>query len=94
MTYRKYNTYGRLRTVMLGSYFYPEYFSKIKDAKIREPLMRVAQETNEDLDHFSNVLKEFGANVIKAPLNISFQYPLRKSLAGQYSVTLLNCVCG
>jgi hypothetical protein len=67
MSYRKYNTYGRLKTIMLGSYFYPEYFSKINNANVREPLMRMAQEINEDLDQFGNILKEFGATVIRAP---------------------------
>jgi hypothetical protein len=67
MTYQKFNTYGKLRTVMLGSFFYPEYFSKIKNSKIREPLMRIAQEINEDLDYFSNVLTNFGVTVIRAP---------------------------
>jgi len=72
MTYRKYNTYGRLKAVMLGSYFYPEYFSKISNANVREPLMRMAQEINEDLNQFHNILKDFGVSVIKAPQSTGY----------------------
>jgi N-dimethylarginine dimethylaminohydrolase len=67
MTYKKYNTWNTLRTVMLGSYFYPEYFSKIHNSQVREPLMRMAEEINEDLDKFQQVLENFGAMVIRAP---------------------------
>jgi len=66
MTYRKYTPYGRLRSVMLGTFFYPEYFSKITNSNVREPLMRMSEEINQDLDAFEKVLKEYGAQVIRA----------------------------
>lgn len=66
MTYRKFNTYGTLRSVMLGTFFYPEFFSKISNKNIREPLMRMASEINEDLENFNQVLTSFGAKVIRA----------------------------
>lgn len=66
MTYRKYTTHGRLRSVMLGTFFYPEFFSKISNSKVREPLMRMAEEINQDLDAFEKVLKEYGSRVIRA----------------------------
>ena len=64
--YQKFNTFGKLRSVMLGSYFYPEFFSSIKDAAVREPLMRMAGEINEDLETFDRILKDFGCEVIRA----------------------------
>ena len=67
MAYQKFNTYGKLKTVLLGSFFYPEFFSKIKNSSVREPLMRIAEEINQDLDHFSQVLTNFGSTVIRAP---------------------------
>lgn len=66
MPYQKTNTYGHLNSVMLGSYFYPEFFNSIKSAKIREPLKRISQEINEDLEYFEQVLKTFGSTVIRA----------------------------
>jgi hypothetical protein len=71
-TFKKFNTHGRLRTVVLGSYFFPEYFSKIKNPRVRDPLMRMAEEINEDLDKFQQVLENFGATVIRAPQPIGY----------------------
>jgi hypothetical protein len=51
---------------MLGTFFYPEYFSKITNSNVREPLMRMSEEINQDLDAFEKVLKEYGAQVIRA----------------------------
>ena len=64
--YQKFNTFGKLRSVMLGSYFYPEFFSSIKDAAVREPLMRMAGEINQDLETFERILKDFGCEVLRA----------------------------
>jgi hypothetical protein len=66
MSYQKFNTYGKLKTVMLGSYFYPDFFASIKNAKVREPLMRIAQEINEDLEVFEQTLKEYGCTVLRS----------------------------
>jgi hypothetical protein len=63
--YQKFNTFGKLRSVMLGSYFYPEFFSSIKDATVREPLMRMASEINQDLEAFDSVLRNFGCEVLR-----------------------------
>jgi hypothetical protein len=64
--YQKLNTYKTLRSVGLGTWFFPEFFSSIKNPKVREPLMRIAHEINEDLEFFNSVLKDFGCNVIRA----------------------------
>ena len=66
-TFKKFTTHGRLRTVLLGSYFLPEYFSKIKNLKVKDPLMRMAEEVNEDLDKFQQILENFGVTVLRAP---------------------------
>jgi hypothetical protein len=65
-SYKKFNTYGKLKSVMLGTYFYPEFFSTITDPKIRTPLQRIAHEINEDLEKFQSVLKDFGCDVLRA----------------------------
>lgn len=64
--YKKYNTYGQLRTVLLGTFFFPEYFSKIENPNVRDPLMRMAYEINEDLDNFAQLLKSHGCEVLRA----------------------------
>lgn len=65
--YQKFNTYGKLRSVLLGSYFSPSFFASISDPLIRKPLERLAVEINEDLDYFETVLKNYGCQVIRAP---------------------------
>lgn len=72
MSYQKFNHYGKLRKIILGSFFEPEFFSKIPDAKVREPIMKIAKEINEDLDYFEKVLKEFGSDVIRPQLKKNY----------------------
>ena len=66
--YSKHNTYGQLNAVILGSYYTPEYFKFIKDPLVREPLMKIAHEINEDLDYFEQVLKSQGSAVLRPEL--------------------------
>lgn len=65
---RKFNVKNktdRLRSVMLGTFFMPEAFTGIKNPRIREPLMQVADEINRDLEHFESVLKREGCKVVR-----------------------------
>ncbi len=55
--YKKNNTYGELKSTVIGSYYYPDYFKYIKNSSVREPLMKIAEEINQDLDQFENFLK-------------------------------------
>lgn len=64
--YHQRNMCGTLRSVMLGTFFYPEFFSTIRSDRVREPLMRVADEIQEDLDYFHRILIENGVGVIRA----------------------------
>jgi hypothetical protein len=66
--YHKRNTHGKLKTVMLGSFYPPDYFTFIDDAKVRLPLMKIAQEINQDLDYFEQVLAENNVKVLRPAL--------------------------
>ena len=67
-TYHKYNIAGKLRTVVLGSFFGPEYFEFIIEDIIRKPLQRAAHEINQDLDHFQRLLESHGVRVLRPEL--------------------------
>ena len=54
-----------LKTVLLGNWFLPEYFDSIAIDKIREPLKRIAHETQEDFDNIKCILSEHGVKVIQ-----------------------------
>jgi len=66
--YQKNNTYGELKSVALGSYYYPEYFKYIKNSAVRESLMKIAEEVNCDLDNFEIFLKTKNIKVIRPAL--------------------------
>lgn len=65
--YQKFNTYGRLRSVVIGSYFLPEYFDSIKNPKIKDPLKKMSEEIHEDLNNFEDILKSNNIKVTRAP---------------------------
>jgi len=70
----KYNSWCKwhpLKTVMLGRSYYPEYYRDIKNAKIKDCLVRIAEETEEDFLNYKKVLEDFGCDVIRPDLNIS-----------------------
>ena len=64
MKYNVWNKWGKLRTVMLGRCYHPEFFRDIKETRIRDALTRITEETIEDLENYEKVLKDFGCEVI------------------------------
>ena len=54
---------------MLGECYSPEFFRDIKNIKVRSALQRIAHETQEDLDGFNSVLKDFGCTVIRPDMD-------------------------
>jgi len=72
MRYQKFNTYGKLKKIILGSFFEAEFFSKIADSRVKDPLMKIAEEINEDLDYFEKILKQFGSEVIRPKIKKSY----------------------
>lgn len=66
--YRRHNTYGQLKTTVLGSFYYPEYFEFIKNPAVRLSLQNVASEINQDLDNFEKFLVSQGVSVIRPSL--------------------------
>tara|TARA_Y100000114_G_C11750878_1_gene324275 strand:+ start:338 stop:1360 length:1023 start_codon:yes stop_codon:yes gene_type:complete len=66
MTYNVWCKWHPLKTVLLGSPHPKEFFDNIKNPNIRGPLQRITEETQEDLDYFEQVLKQYGCNVLKA----------------------------
>ncbi len=67
--YKYHAPWDTLKTVVLGTFYDVNFFSTIKNDTIRSNLCRIAEETNEDLENFQSVLKEFGCDVIRPKLN-------------------------
>ena len=67
--YNIWNKWGKLKSVMVGNHYTSDFFNDVKNSKIRSSLQRIANETQEDLENYKNVLKDFGCNVIQPELD-------------------------
>jgi hypothetical protein len=68
-TYNIHNKWNKLKTVMLGDNYRSGFFQDIKNTRIRSALHRIADETQEDLENYETVLKEFGCKVLRPELD-------------------------
>ena len=71
MKYNVWNKWGKLKAVMLGQCYHPDFFRDIKQTKIKDALMKIAEETQEDLENYAKILKDFGCDVIRPNLDIN-----------------------
>ena len=69
MKYKYHAPWDKLKTVVLGTFYDVDFFSSVKNDTIRTGLSKIAEETNEDLANFEQVLKDFGCHVIRPKLN-------------------------
>lgn len=67
--YNVWCKWHKLKTVMLGNLFLPEFFDKVKNDKIRSALKQITEETHENLANFESVLKSFGCEVVRPYLD-------------------------
>ena len=67
--YNIWNKWSKLKTVMLGDNYSSNFFKDIKNNRIRSALQRIADETQEDLENYEKVLKDFGCNVLRPALD-------------------------
>ena len=63
--YNIWNKWDPLKVVMLGDTYRPEFYDGIKDNRVRDVLLRMCEETLEDLEYYEKVLKDFGCKVIR-----------------------------
>jgi len=84
MHYHKFNTYSQLRTIVLGSYFPAEYFDFIDDVEIRNSLMKIAKEINEDLDYYQQVLENHKVKVLRPTLPSKKEFIDNWNATGQF----------
>jgi len=67
--YNIWNKWDKLKTVMLGDCYSPDFFRDIKNKKIRSALQQISEETKEDLEYYEGVLKDFGCEVLRPELD-------------------------
>jgi len=67
--YNVWNKWDKLKTVLLGDVYSQEFFEDIKTQEIRDGLLRITEESLEDLTGFERVLKDFGCEVLRPKMN-------------------------
>jgi glycine amidinotransferase len=66
---QSYTSWQPLEEVIVGRVHTPEYFSFIKNEKVRNQLGILLEETNEDLDNLQRTIEQFGTTVRRPELN-------------------------
>ncbi len=67
--YLNYNKWDKLKAVMLGDCYSADFFRSMPNSSVKYNLQRIADETQEDLQNFETVLKQFGCEVIRPIVN-------------------------
>lgn len=62
--------WSSLQEVVLGRSYYPEFYSSIKNNKIKSCLSRIADETEQDYSNFEHQLKTHGIKVHRPCLDV------------------------
>ena len=65
MTYNVHQHWDPLRVCAVGASYPPEFYSYIKNSKVRSVLERIAQETEEDYQKLIKLLESFNVKIIR-----------------------------
>ena len=68
MTYSVYQHWDPLRVCVVGRSYPPEFYSWIKNTKVRNLFEKIAIETEEDYQSIINLLKKFNVEVLRPDL--------------------------
>lgn len=63
---QSYTSWQPLEEVIVGRVYTPEYFNYIQNPIVKSQLARILDESNEDLENLSSVIKQYGA-VVRRP---------------------------
>jgi len=88
--FNKWNSWDPLETVILGSCYTADFFREVANPKIRSAMSKICNETCEDLEHFENVLKDFGSTVIKPVIDPNDSVMNYVDDSGKVSITHFN----
>lgn len=67
----QYDKWSKLRTLVLGRSYYPEFYATVKNPKIKSCLQKIAEETEEDYLYFESQLKSHNIEVLRPHLDIN-----------------------
>jgi len=64
-----YQHWDPLKVCAVGRSYPPEFYSYIKDARVRNVFEKIAQETEEDYQKLISKLEEFGVDVVRTDIS-------------------------
>ena len=67
--YLNYNKWDKLEAVMLGDCYGADFFRSMPNSSVKTNLQKIADETQEDLQNFETILKQFGCEVVRPVIN-------------------------
>ena len=70
--YLNFNKWDKLEAVMLGDCYGADFFRSMPNISVKANLQRIADETQDDLQNFETILKQFGCEVIRPIINPGF----------------------
>ena len=63
-----------LEEAWVGRHYPPDYFNDIKDPKVRDPLKKIAEETEEDYQSLVSIIEDYGAKVHRPDYDKSLRW--------------------
>jgi hypothetical protein len=72
--YSVYQHWDRLKTMIVGKSYPPEFYSYITNPRVRNVMERIAIETEEDYQKVITILKSFNVEVLRPDIKDSIEY--------------------
>ena len=73
MTYSVYQHWDPLKVCIVGRSYNPEFYSFIKNDRVRTVMERIARETEEDYQKLITLLESFGIEVVRPNISDNFE---------------------
>ena len=77
MTYSVYQHWDPLKVCIVGQSYRPEFYSFIKNSRVRSVMEQIAQETEEDYQKLISILKQFGVEIIRPNVSNDYKFYMR-----------------
>jgi N-dimethylarginine dimethylaminohydrolase len=77
MTYSVYQHWDPLKVCVVGRSYPPEFYSFIKNLRVRNVMERISKETEEDYQKLINLLKSFNVKVLRPEVSDDYQMYLK-----------------
>ena len=74
MTYSVHQPWDPLRVCAVGQSYPPEFYSYIKNSRVRNVMERIASETEEDYQKLISLLEQFGVEIVRTEVTNSPMY--------------------